>query len=61
MNNKELSQKAILHFIQVSYEVFGKIIPYEQAGKGAHILMRLLHMTITNHEIRTGKKTVTTT
>ena len=42
--------------MKVYSEVFGKVIPYKEAEKEAHILMRLLHMAITSHEIRTGKR-----
>ena len=56
MKSKKLSPEAIFDFMKVYYKVFGKAIPYEQAEKEAHILMRYIHLAITSHEIRTGKK-----
>lgn len=55
MRKKRLPPKAIFHFMQVYYEVFGKIISYEQAEKEAHILIKLIKIAYDRNKIRTNK------
>lgn len=42
----KLSEEAIKDFQKVYKEVFGIEIPYDQAKKEAHVLMRLMYIAL---------------